>query len=236
MTPAPQAIVLAFEGVLAPADVLAETLEPRAREELGPFLEQHADDPLVKRTLADLRAYAGRELDDAELRVRIDSWMRAGQDISPLRQLQGLIWTEVLEQGGLRPELDAVTVAALTRLARADIALYSFGATPITTQREWLRRGPDRNFEARLAGYFDTRLGGRRDAGSFGRLVAETGLQADEVLVLSPDRRQLDAARQGWLRTARPAPEPDAGHADPDGEPHPALSLNALAERWGTAA
>ena len=235
MTPTPRAIVLAFEGVLAPADVLAETLEPRAREELGPFLEQHADDPLVKRTLADLRAYAGRELDDAELRVRIDSWIRAGQDISPLRQLQGLIWTEVLEQGGLRPELEADTVAALTRLAGAGIALYSFGATPVTTQREWLRRGPDRNFEARLAGFFDTRLGGRRDAGSFGRLVAETGLQADQVLVLSPDRRQLDAARQGWLRTACPAVPDEAATGTDDTDDHPIASLAQLAADWGRA-
>lgn len=236
MTPAPQAIVLAFEGVLAPADVLAATLEPRAREELGPFLEQRADDPLVKRTLADLRAYAGRDLDDAELRVRIDSWMRAGQDISPLRQLQGLIWTEVLEQGGLRPELDADTVAALNRLVDAGIALYSFGATPVTTQREWLRRGPDRNFEARLAGYFDTRLGGRRDPGSFGHVAAETGLRPEQVLVLSADGRQLDAAHQGRLRTARLVSETGVPDEPAKSETHPVLSLNGLATYWVTTA
>lgn len=233
--PAPRAVVLAFEGVLAPVDVLPATLEPRAREELGPFLEQRADDPLVRRILADLRAYAGREMDEAELRVRIDAWIRAGQDISPLRQLQGLIWTEILEQGALRPELDAETVVALTRLAQAGVALYSFGATPVTTQREWLRRGPDRNFEARLAGYFDTRMGGRRDAGSFGRLVAETGLQPEQVLVLSPDTRQLDAARQGWLRTACPAVPDEAATGTDDTGDHPIASLAELAADWGRA-
>ena len=232
--PAPRAVVLAFEGVLAPVDVLPATLEPRAREELGPFLEQRADDPLVRRTLADLRASAGREMDEAELRVRIDAWIRAGQDISPLRQLEGLIWTEILEQGALRPELDADTVAALTRLARAGIAIYSFGATPVTTQREWLRRGPDRNFEARLAGFFDTRMGGRRDAGSFGRLVTESGLEPEQVLVLSPDSRQLDAARQGWLRTAcLPASGGSATGTDTASD-HPIATLAELAANWGS--
>jgi len=222
--PMPQAVILAFEGVLAPAGILRDTLEPHALEALPGFLARHASTTAVQRVLADIRAYAGRELDTAGLEEQIRAWIRGGQDITPVRQLQGLIWADALESGDLGPELPGDTAGALVDLADAGVGLYSFGAIPAPVQRAWLRHGPRPELEDRFAGWFDTRLGGRRDAGSYRRLSDEIGTPPEAVLFLSPRRDELDAARQAWLQTARPQPAPD--DAEDDG--HPVRSLTSL--------
>lgn len=218
----PQAVILAFEGVLAPSGVLRETLEPHALDALPGFLERHAESTAVQRTLADILAYTGRELDLDGLLDQIRAWIRGGQDITPVRQLQGMVWADALEAGALQPQMAADTAAALDRLHRTGVALYSFGATPAPVQRDWLRHGPYPDIEQRLTGLFDTRIGGRRDAGSYRRLAEEIGLTPETVMVLSTRRNELDAAHQAWLLTGRP-------EADPQGDDeHPVRSLTSL--------
>ncbi len=220
--PTPQVVILAFEGILAPSSILRDTLEPHALDALPEFLDRHAEATAVQRTLSDILAYTGRELDADGLLAQIRAWIRAGQDITPVRQLQGLIWADALEAGVLRPTLTDATADALLRLHDAGVALYSFGATPAPVQRDWLRHGPRPEVEQRLAGLFDTRIGGRRDAGSYRRLAEEVGVAPEAVLVLSTRAEELDAAGQAWLPTARPAPDPDRE----DG--HPVRSLTSL--------
>ncbi|MGM0553787.1 MAG: enolase [Pseudomonadota bacterium] len=220
--PPPQAVILAFEGILAPSSVLRDTLEPYALEALPAFLEQHAEATAVQRTLSDILAYAGRELDVEGLLAQVRAWIRAGQDITPVRQLQGLIWADALEAGALRPTLGSTTAEALQQLHDAGVALYSFGATPAPVQRDWLRHGPHPEVEQLLSGLFDTRIGGRRDAGSYRRLAEEIGVVPEVLLVLSTRTEELDAAGQAWLPTARPASD-----SDPD-DRHPVRSLTSL--------
>ncbi|WP_019626542.1 hypothetical protein [Thioalkalivibrio sp. ALJT] len=218
----PQAVILAFEGVLAPPGVLRDTLEPHSLEALPGFLERHATSPAVQRTLSDILAYSGRELDVDGMLAQIRAWIRGGQDITPVRQLQGMVWADALEAGELQPQLSATTAATVQHLHRAGVALYSFGATPAPVQRDWLRHGPHPDAEPCLSGLFDTRIGGRRDAGSYRRLAEEIGHAPETVLVLSTRTDELDAARQAWLLTGFPAPQ------HPDTAPHPVRPLNTL--------
>ncbi|WP_018994825.1 hypothetical protein [Thioalkalivibrio sp. ALJ2] len=220
--PAPQALILSFEGVLAPPGVLRDTLEPYSLEALPGFLERHAESTAVQRVLADILAYSGRELDVDGLLAQIRAWIRGGQDITPLRQLQGLIWADALEASMLRPELSDDTARALMALDDASVALYSFGASPAPVQRDWLRHGPYPEVEQRLTGLFDTRIGGRRDAGSYRRLADEIGIAPEAIMLLSVRGEELDAAHQAWLQTARPFTDPAAT------DQHPLRSLESL--------
>ncbi|WP_018140018.1 hypothetical protein [Thioalkalivibrio sp. ALJ7] len=225
--PTPQAVILAFEGILAPSGVLRDTLEPHALEALPDFLDRHAESTAVQRTLSDILAYSGRELDVDGMLSQIRAWIRGGQDITPVRQLQGLVWADALEAGALQPDLSDATAEALARLHQSGVALYSFGATPAPVQRDWLRHGPHPETEQLLSGWFDTRIGGRRDAGSYRRLADEIGLTPETVLVLSTRRDELDAAHQAWLLTGRPTPDPDAT------DHHPLRSLDSLVPKNG---
>jgi enolase-phosphatase E1 len=54
-----------------------------------------------------------------------------------------------------------------------------------------------------FSGYFDTRIGGKREAASYAAIVDRIGLQAEEVLFLSDVGEELDAAHAAGLKTCQ---------------------------------
>ena len=52
-----------------------------------------------------------------------------------------------------------------------------------------------------FSGWFDTEVGGKREAESYRRIVAALGVPAGEVLLLSDVVEELDAAREAGLGT-----------------------------------
>ncbi|HKY90206.1 MAG TPA: HAD hydrolase-like protein, partial [Nevskiaceae bacterium] len=65
-----------------------------------------------------------------------------------------------------------------------------------------------------FSGYYDTRVGGKREEGSYRAILADLKVPAGEVLFLSDVGEELDAARAAGMRTTqlvrdakcRPAP------------------------------
>ena len=53
-----------------------------------------------------------------------------------------------------------------------------------------------------FSGWFDTEMGGKREADSYRNIVAAMGIPAGDILFLSDVVEELDAAREAGLRTA----------------------------------
>ena len=54
-----------------------------------------------------------------------------------------------------------------------------------------------------FSGYFDTRVGGKKEAASYRKILLDTGLSGPEMLFLSDVGEELDAARQAGLKTCQ---------------------------------
>jgi enolase-phosphatase E1 len=52
-----------------------------------------------------------------------------------------------------------------------------------------------------ISGWFDTEVGGKRDADSYRRIATQIGAPAGEILFLSDVVEELDAAREAGMRT-----------------------------------
>ena len=75
---------------------------------------------------------------------------------------------------------------------------------------------PAGDLTGHIRAHFDTNVGSKRDAASYGRIAQEMGLAAGQVLFLSDTPAELDAARQAGLLTALCAREggpPASSHA-----------------------
>ena len=51
--------------------------------------------------------------------------------------------------------------------------------------------------------YFDTRIGAKREVGSYRRILAAIACRAEEVLFLSDIGEELDAAREAGMATTQ---------------------------------
>src|SRR3546814_2421501 len=67
-----------------------------------------------------------------------------------------------------------------------------------------------------FSGYFDTRIGGKREADSYLAILREIDLPGEAVLFLSDIGAELDAARAAGMQTCQllrdDKAEPSAGH------------------------
>ena len=73
---------------------------------------------------------------------------------------------------------------------------------------------PSAELERTFHGYFDTRIGHKRERGSYERIAGEIGLPPGEILFLSDVAEELDAARDAGMRTMQLVRDNDVVRGD----------------------
>ncbi|UPY36449.1 acireductone synthase [Sediminicoccus sp. KRV36] len=183
-----------IEGTTTAIAFVHRSLFPYAASALEDFLAQHGDDPEVAAILAEV---PGDKL--ATLR----GWMAADAKVTPLKALQGLIWQQGYADGALRGHLWPDVAASLRAWhARGlHLAIYSSGSEG--AQRLLFRHSEAGDLEPLFEGFFDTRLGAKREAGSYARIAQAWAVAPSAILFLSDVAEELDAAREAGLATCQ---------------------------------
>ncbi len=196
-----RAILLDIEGTTTSLSFVHEILFPYSAAHLADYVREHRDSPEVTRLLADARAYAGGSLDDKALIERMRAWIEADQKITPLKSLQGLIWESGYERGDFHGHVYPDVAKNLRSWKEAGIGLYIFSSGSVHAQKLLFGHTREGNLNPLFSGYFDTRLGGKRDADSYRRIAAQISLPPEQILFLSDRPEELDAAAQTRMQT-----------------------------------
>lgn len=195
----PACILTDIEGTTTAIAFVKDTLFPFAEAALDGFLDARGADPEVAAILAEVRAAAP----GADPRATLRDWMAADAKATPLKSLQGLIWRAGYEDGRLHGHLWPDVAPCLRAWSGAGLrlAVYSSGSVP--AQRLLFGHSVAGDLTGLFAGFFDTRVGGKRDAASYAAIAAGLHLPAPEILFLSDIAEELDAAAAAGLRTTQ---------------------------------
>lgn len=220
-------IVLDIEGTMTATSQVHVVLYDYARPRLGPWIDEHGDDPEVTEAGAAVRAEAGLP-DDAstdDVVAVLHSWMDADRKAAPLKTLQGLIWAEGYARGELTSEFFPDVVPALDRWAEQGLDLAIFSSGSAAGQRAFFSHTTEGDLRDRFAHHFDTvNAGPKREAASYRAIAGGLGDPAPaEILFLSDVPAELDAAAAAGWQTAGLA-RPGEPFADADFGPHPRLA------------
>jgi enolase-phosphatase E1 len=206
--------LLDVEGTVAPLTLTSEVLFPYARKHLAEFLKKHESDAAVR---ADLALLGKENLADVEAPQCADGsidaalgyllWlMDRDRKSTALKSLQGKIWKAGFESGELKGTLFPDVPEAFARWSRdARVAIYSSGS--VEAQQLLFRYSNFGDLTPRIAGYFDTRTGAKRESASYAAIAAAMSVAAGEVLFFSDVVAELDAARGagcGTMLVVRP--------------------------------
>lgn len=213
-----RAIVTDIEGTTSSIDFVHQTLFPYAREHLPDFVRAHAADPAVA---SQLEAVAD-ELGDAHLPLdeaiaHLIEWIDEDRKVTPLKALQGMLWAEGYHQGHFTGHVYADTVDYLRCWHAQGIRLYVYSSGSVQAQELLFGYSDAGDLRALFSGFFDTTLGGKRDAASYQAIAQALMLPAAEILFLSDLPAELVAARQaglnavGLARAAQPMSVEAAG-------------------------
>ncbi len=204
-------VVLDIEGTLTPTSQVHVVLYDYARPRLGPWIDQHPEDPVVRQAVAEVKAEAGLPSDATtpDVVAVLHSWMDADRKASPLKTLQGLIWQDGYARSELTTEYFPDVVPALRAWSQRGLGLAVFSSGSVAGQIASFSCTTDGDLRGLFTHHFDTvNAGPKREERSYTAIASALGgPPPGEIVFLSDVPAELDAAAEaGWQTTglARP--------------------------------
>jgi enolase-phosphatase E1 len=184
-----------IEGTTTAIAFVHRSLFPYAASALEKFLARHGGEAEVAAVLA--------EVPGEDKLAQLRAWMAADAKVTPLKALQGLIWREGYKAGELKGHLWPDVAEALRdwQARGLHLAIYSSGSEE--AQRLLVRHSEAGDLEPLFEGFFDTRLGMKREAASYAKIARAWGAEPDRTLFLSDVAEELDAAREAGFATCQ---------------------------------
>jgi enolase-phosphatase E1 len=138
-----------------------------------------------------------------------------------LKRLQGHIWEEGYRSGELAGVVFDDVPRALKRWREQRIDTGVFSSGSVLAQKLLFRHSTAGDLTPFLRWHFDTSVGAKTEAASYGRIATLIGTPPPSITFISDVIRELDAARAAGMRTAlslRPG-----NPAQPENHGHPLI-------------
>jgi enolase-phosphatase E1 len=218
-----RAVLTDIEGTTSAIAFVKDTLFPFAEAALDGFLDQREGEGDVAAIMADVPG--------PDRRATLRRWMAEDAKVTPLKALQGLIWRSGFEDGRLRGHLWPDVPDCLRAWAAGGTALAVYSSGSVAAQKLLFRHSVAGDLEPLFSGFFDTRVGAKREAASYAAIAEALGQPAAEILFLSDVAEELDAAAASGLATCQLVRAADG--TQPSGRHAEAADFPAVARLFG---
>ena len=128
-------------------------------------------------------------------------WIDQDKKITPLKTLQGHIWKAGYELGDFKGHLYQDAIENLKAWKAKGISLYVYSSGSVLAQKLLFGYADVGDLTPLFSGFFDTNIGGKKEADSFRKIAEEIGLPAANILFLSDIKEELDAAKAMGYQT-----------------------------------
>ncbi|MEL1264726.1 acireductone synthase [Pseudoxanthomonas putridarboris] len=212
------AILTDIEGTTSSISFVKDELFPYARRALPGFVRAHGNDPEVRRWLDAVAAEHGGICSDDVIVETLQGWIDQDRKHTALKALQGMVWEAGYRDADFTAHIYPDAAPALTQWHAQGLPLYVYSSGSVPAQKLFFGHSDAGDLAPLFSGWFDTEVGGKREADSYRRIAGRIGIAPEEILFLSDVVEELDAAREAGLRTClvdRPQdyPNPRTGDA-----------------------
>ena len=196
-----KAIVTDIEGTTSSLSFVKDVLFPYARSKLPEFIRQHQHEPTIKQLIADTCETAEIDYDLDVAINQLLEWIDQDKKITPLKVLQGLLWQSGYEQGDFKGHLYQDALNNLKAWSTQGIALYVYSSGSVLAQKLLFGHTDDGDLTPLFSGFFDTLIGGKKEADSYRKIAEQLDLLSHNILFLSDIKEELDAAKAAGYAT-----------------------------------
>lgn len=196
-----KAIVTDIEGTTSSLSFVKDILFPYARAHLADFVRSHAHEAAVEALLAETSQVVGAKLDTEQAISQLIIWIDEDKKTTPLKSLQGLIWEEGYQQGDFTGHVYPDAAAQLKKWYAQGFTLYIYSSGSVHAQKLLFAHTEYGDLTPLFSGYFDTHIGGKKEATSYQHIAENIGLPGNQILFLSDIVEELDAAKAADFAT-----------------------------------
>lgn len=192
---APKVILLDIEGTTTEISFVHRVLFPYAVQHLTAFLTLHENEPHVEACLQDpeLQAAVPTQTLSAYIDV-LQRWIAEDRKVTVLKTLQGWIWAEGYTKGDFTSHVYEDVLPALKAWKAKGIILGIYSSGSVEAQKQLFQHTPYGDLTPFFSWHFDTKIGGKQEAGSYLRIAEAMGVSPSEILFFSDVEAELDAA------------------------------------------
>ncbi len=214
----PKAILTDIEGTTSSISFVKDVLFPYARRALPGFVATRGRDPAVRKWLDAVATENGGICDDRMIVEVLQGWIDEDRKHTALKALQGMVWADGYRGADFSAHIYPDAAPALRHWHAAGVPLYVYSSGSVPAQRLFFGHSDAGDLTPLFSGWFDTEVGGKREAGSYRAIAEAIGVPPGDILFLSDIVEELDAAREAGLQTALvdrlgDYPEPRRGEA-----------------------
>ncbi|MCK0164709.1 acireductone synthase [Marinobacter sp. S6332] len=196
-------ILTDIEGTTSSISFVHDVLFPYAAEHLPGFVREHCDKPEVSGQLDSVAKDAGVDRDDTEALIEIlQTWIREDRKVTSLKALQGMVWEQGYQKGELQGHIYEDAAQHLQYWHDRGLRLYVYSSGSVKAQKLIFGFTTAGDFTPFFSGYFDTRVGGKKEPEAYRNILNELGVEAETVLFLSDVEAELEAAEAAGMKTA----------------------------------
>jgi enolase-phosphatase E1 len=116
-----------------------------------------------------------------------------------LKSIQGHIWKSGFESGELKSHLYDDVYPALLRWTRREIDIRIYSSGSVVAQKLFFGHTPLGDLKRFFHGFYDTTVGGKRDAKSYQKIAHEFGVDAKSIVFFSDNVLEIEAANESGL-------------------------------------
>ena len=221
-------VVLDIEGTTTPITFVKDVLFPFARDNVRDHVLRTWETDQTKEDVADLCVQATQDMNDASLASSMPdvkalislsspdlteslldaitnyvTWnIEADRKISALKQLQGHIWAAGYASGDLKSIVYDDVPLFLSRMRRMGIKVCIYSSGSREAQKLLFKYSNHGDLRHLLSCYFDTKIGHKREATSYGEIILSLGVDsAEEILFVTDVIEEAEAAVQTGMHS-----------------------------------
>ena len=196
-----RAILTDIEGTTSSISFVKDVLFPYARRALPGFVKARGREPAVRKWLDAVATENGGLCQDEMIVEVLQGWIDEDRKHTALKALQGMVWADGYKGADFTAHIYPDAAVALRAWHAAGLPLYVYSSGSVPAQRLFFGHSDDGDLTGLISGWFDTEIGGKREAASYARIAESIGLPPAEILFLSDVVEEVDAAREAGLAT-----------------------------------
>ncbi|MCQ8879663.1 acireductone synthase [Pseudoalteromonas shioyasakiensis] len=197
-----KALLTDIEGTITRISFVKEVLFPYATAQLPTFVKANQQQVAVAEQINAVKELINQPNADIDTVINtLLAWIAEDKKITPLKQLQGLIWQTGYESGDFTGHLYPDAYQFLQTQQQAGQQLYVYSSGSVKAQHLIFQYSDFGDIRSLFTDYFDTKVGAKQEPSSYQNIVSQLPFAANEVLFLSDMVAELDAAKAAGLKT-----------------------------------
>ena len=214
-------ILTDIEGTITSLSFVKDTLFPYSKEHIKNYvLDNYEHEPKlfpiidsvleeIKEGNADGISYDPTQADiiiEAQLYTAIQAllqWINEDKKITPLKEIQGLIWEEGYRKGAYKGHLYDDAYEWLKKEKEAGSKIYVYSSGSVKAQELLFEFSKFGDIKELFNGFFDTKIGSKKASDSYKDIALKIAVPPREITFYSDITEELEAAAEAGLEVTQ---------------------------------